>query len=82
MGNGTVQLALSPRPPQSSKRQPPRILRVTTAFQVVDSDSLAPEVTDWRGVFSSTLDATSAEPESQQGVGHPPPSFSSVNDQH
>lgn len=66
----------------SSKRQPPRILWVTTSFQVVDSYSLALEVTDGRGVSRSTLDITSAEPESQQGVGHPPLSFSSVNNLH
>lgn len=48
------------------------ILWVTTSFRVVDSYSLALEVTDGRGVSSSTLDITSAEAESQQGLGlHP-----------
>lgn len=58
------------------------ILWVTTSFRVVDSYSLALEVTDGRGVSSSTLDITSAEAESQQGVGRPPLPFSSVNNLH
>ena len=87
MGNGTVQLWLCllclPKA-LSSKGPPARILWVTAAFQVVDSYSLALEVTDRRGMSCSTLDVPSAEPESQQGVGRPPPhppSFSSVDNQ-
>lgn len=45
----------------SSKGQPPRVLWVTTSFQMVDSYSLALEVTDGRVVSSSTLDITSAK---------------------
>lgn len=76
MGNGTVQLwlCLLSLPEAFSSRGPPaRILWVTVAFQGVDSYSLALEVTDRRGVSCSTLDVPSVEPESQQGVGRPPP---------
>lgn len=75
MGNGTVQLWLCllclPKA-LSSEGLPARILWITAAFQVVDSYSLTLEMTDRRGMSCSTLDVPSAEPESQQGVGHPP----------